>query len=63
MKQIQPYMKTKVNTNTNAEENLITTEQTKEKWQRSPVWLPDINKGINKNKINIKSTSVVDVQQ
>ena len=33
-KQIEPCMKTKVNANTNAEENPKTTEQTKEKWQR-----------------------------
>ena len=49
-KQIEPCMKTEVNTKTNTEENSKTTEQTKEKPQRSPVRPPDINKDINKNK-------------
>ena len=44
MKQSKPCIKTKVNTNTNTEENPKTTEQTKEKQQRSLVSPPDINK-------------------
>ena len=59
-KQIEPCMKTKVNTNTNTEENPKTTEQTKEKRQRSLVRPPDINKDINENKmkdIAIKKTN------
>ena len=51
MKQIKPCMKTKVNTNTNTEENPKMTEQTKEKGKRSLVWPPDINKDINENKM------------
>ena len=47
MKQSEPCIKTKVNTNTNTEENPKTTEQTKEKEQRSLVQPPDINKDIN----------------
>ena len=43
-------MKTKVNSNTNTEENTKTTKQTKEKRQRSSVQPPDINKYINENK-------------
>ena len=42
-KQSKPCIKTKVNSNTNTEENPITTEQTKEKRQRSLVQPPDIN--------------------
>ena len=48
-KQIDPCMKTQVNTNT--EENPKMTGQTKEKRPRSSVWHPDINKDIKKNKI------------
>ena len=58
-KQSEPCIKIKVNTNTNTEENLKTTEQTKEKRQRSLVWPPDINKDIKENKakdIAIKKT-------
>ena len=50
MKQREPCLKSKVNTNTNTEENPKTTEQTKEKRQRSSVRPPDINKDINENK-------------
>ena len=59
MKQIEPCMKNKVNANTNTEENPKATEETKEKWQRSRVQPPDINKDINENKmkdIAIKKT-------
>ena len=50
MKQSEPCIKMEVNTNTNTEENLKTTEQTKGKRQRSPVQPPDNNKDINENK-------------
>ena len=50
MKQSEPCIKKKINTNTNPKENPKTTEQTKEKRQRSPVRPPDINKDINENK-------------
>ena len=59
MKQSEPCIKTKVNTNTNTEENPKTIEPTKEKRQRSLVRPPDINKDINENKtkdITIKKT-------
>ena len=58
-KQSEACIKTKVNANTNTVENPKTTEQTKEKRQRSPVRPPDINKDINENKtkdITIKKT-------
>ena len=48
MKQSEPCIKTKVNTNTL--KKTLNTEQTKEKRQRSPVRPPDINKDINENK-------------
>ena len=44
------YKKKKINTNINTEKKPKTTEQTKEKRQRSPVRPPDINKDINENK-------------
>ena len=49
-KQSEPCIKTKVNANTDTDENPKTTEQTKEKRQRSPVRPLDINKDINENK-------------
>ena len=62
MKQSEPCIKTKVNTNTNTEENPKTTEQPKEKRQRSPVRPQDINKDINENKtkdITIKKQNAI----
>ena len=56
MKQSEPYIKTKVNTNTNTEEKPKTTEQTKEKQQGSLVQPPDINKDINEN--NMKDITI-----
>ena len=55
VKQTEPCIKMKVNTNNNTEENPKTTEQTKENRQRSPVRPPDINKDITiKNKTQLK---------
>ena len=51
MKQSEPCIKTKVNADTDTDKNPKTSEQTKEKRQRSPVQPQDINKDINENKI------------
>ena len=61
-KQSESCIKMKVNTNTNTDENPKTTEQTKEKRQRSPVRPQDINKDINENKtkdITIKKHNAI----
>ena len=49
-KQSESCIKTKVNANTNTDQNPKTTEQTKEKQQRSLVRPQDINKDINESK-------------